>query len=152
MRAADHKVRSVILRFGSVFGPDGGAFPLLKKNFRMMLGAKLGNGKQWFPWIHVDDAAGAVLHALNEKKMSGAYNCTAPGIATNSMFTKKMALAVNRYVVIPFVPGFILRIVLGEFGYFLTKGQRAVPDKIIGAGYRFRFPELDEALRNLVHS
>ncbi len=143
-------MRVVLLRFGSVFGSDGGAFPLLKKNYRLMLGGKLGNGKQWFPWIHIDDVAAIVLRSVTDEKMSGAYNCTAPGIVTNGEFTKTMAKAVNRPVLIPFVPGFILRIVLGEFGAFLTKGQRAVPERLTKEGFIFNFPVLKEALDNLI--
>lgn len=143
-------LRVVILRFGSVFGSDGGAFPLLKQNYSLMLGGKLGNGKQWFPWIHIDDVAGIVLKSVTDKKMSGAYNCTAPGIVTNGEFTKIMAKAVKRPVLIPFVPAFVLRIVLGEFGSFLTKGQRAVPERLLGEGFRFEFPELDGAIGDLL--
>lgn len=146
----DRNLRVVLLRFGSVFGIDGGAFPALKTNFRMMLGGKLGNGKQWFPWIHVNDITGIVLKAVNDKKMSGAYNCTSPGIVTNSSFTRIMAKAVKRPVLIPFVPGFVLRIVLGEFGSFLTGGQRAVPERLLKEGYMFLFPELKGAIDDLL--
>ena len=150
LKGEDKNLRVVLLRFGSVFGSDGGAFPLLKKNYKLMLGGKLGNGKQWFPWIHIDDVAGIVLKSVTDKKMSGAYNCTAPGIVTNGEFTKTMAKAVKRPVLIPFVPGFVLRIVLGEFGSFLTKGQRAVPEKLLNEKFRFQFPELQGAIADLL--
>lgn len=150
LKGEDRNLRIVLIRLGSVFGADGGAFPLLAKNYKLLLGGKLGSGKQWFPWIHVDDVAGIVLKAIADKKMSGPYNCTAPGIVTNGEFTKIMAKAVKRPVLIPFVPGFVLRIVLGEFGSFLTGGQRAVPDKLKKEGYRFMFPELKGALEDLL--
>ncbi len=152
LEGASKNMRVVLLRFGSVFGADGGAFPVLVKNFRWMLGGKLGNGKQWFPWIHIDDAAGIVLKAVADTKMSGVYNCTSPGIVTNGDFTKIMAKAVNRPVLIPFVPGFILKIVLGEFGSFLTGGQKAVPERLSGEGYIFLLPELKGALENLLQT
>jgi len=144
------KLRVVLLRFGSVFGADDGAFPVLAKNFKLMLGAKLGNGRQWFPWIHVDDVSGIILKAVSDKKMNGPYNCTSPGIVTNGDFTLTMARAVKRPVLIPFVPGFVLRILFGEFGSFLTGGQRAVPEKLLKEGYKFRFPELSGALEDLL--
>jgi hypothetical protein len=150
LKGESKNLRVVLLRFGSVFGADGGAFPLLKKNYKLMLGGKLGNGKQWFPWIHIDDVAGVVLKAVIDKKMSGAYNCTAPEIVTNGEFTKTMAKAVKRPVLIPFVPGFVLRIVLGEFGSFLIKGQRAVPERLLNEGFRFKFPDLQGALADLM--
>lgn len=150
LKAEDKNMRVVILRFGSVFGRDGGAFPLLKRNYKMMLGARLGSGKQWFPWIHIDDVAGIILKAVTDKKMSGPYNCTSPGIVTNSEFTKFMAGAVRRPVLVPFVPGFILRIILGEFGSFLTKGQRAIPERLLKGKYRFIFADLKSALDDLV--
>jgi len=143
-------LRIVLLRLGSVFGSDGGAFPLLAKNYKLMLGGKLGNGRQWFPWIHVDDVVGIVLKAAADKKMSGAYNCSAPGIVTNGDFTKIMGKVSKRPVLIPFIPGFVLRIVLGEFGSFLIGGQRAVPDRLQKEGYRFMFPELKGALEDLL--
>jgi NAD dependent epimerase/dehydratase family enzyme len=115
-----------------------------------MLGGKLGNGKQWFPWIHIDDVAGIVLKSVTDKKMSGAYNCTAPGIVTNGEFTKTMAKAVKRPVLIPFIPAFVLRLVLGEFGSFLTKGQRAVPERLLNKKFQFKFPGLNEALADLL--
>ncbi len=144
------KLRIVLLRFGSVFGLGGGAFPELVKNYKLMLGGFLGNGKQWFPWIHIDDVTGIVLKAISDKKMSGPYNCTAPGIVTNRDFTKVMAWAVKRPVLIPFVPRFVLRILLGEFGLYLTVGQRAIPEKLLNEGYKFKFPELMGALENLL--
>ncbi len=145
-------LRVVLLRFASVFGADGGAFPELVRNYRMLLGGRLGSGRQWFPWIHIDDAAGIVLKAVADGNMSGGYNCTSPGIVTNSEFTKVMAKAVNRPVIIPFIPRFALRIVLGEFGSFLTGGQRAVPDRLQKEGYRFMFPELRGALEDLIRT
>ncbi len=150
LKREDENFRVVLLRFGSVFGADGGAFPLLKKNYKLMLGGKLGNGRQWFPWIHIDDVADIVLKTVADKKMFGAYNCTAPGIATNGEFTKTMAKAVKRPVLIPFVPGFVLRLILGEFGSFLTKGQRAVPERLLNEGFKFKFPDMHEALADLL--
>lgn len=150
LKAAGSGIRVVLLRFGTVFGRDGGAFPLLKKNFMFMVGSRLGSGRQWFPWVHIDDATGIVIHMLSNEKMSGAYNCTAPGIVTNGDFTKVMASKSGRPQVVPFVPAFILRIILGEFGTFLVGGQKAVPGRLVKAKYKFLYPDLDSALTDLM--
>ena len=150
LKGESNNIRVVILRFGSVFGNNGGAFTLLRRNYRLMLGGRLGSGKQWFPWIHIDDVTGIILKAISDRKMSGVYNCVSPGIVTNGEFTKSMAAAVRRPVLVPFVPEFVLRIILGEFGSFLTKGQRAVPEKLLKEKYKFRFPDLKSALDDLV--
>jgi uncharacterized protein (TIGR01777 family) len=150
VKGENKNMRVVRLRFGSVFGKEGGAFPLLKKNFRLMLAGRLGSGEQWFPWIHIDDVSGIILKAISDRKMSGPYNCTSPGLVTNGEFTKIMAKAVNRPVLVPFVPEIALKIILGEFGSFLTKGQKAVPEKLLKEKYQFRFPDLKGALDDLV--
>jgi len=149
-KAADKGVRVVVLRFGSVFGRGGGAFPELKKNFNMFLGAKLGSGKQWFPWIHIEDIWKIAARVIEDESMKGAYNCVAPQIVTNAVFTKIMGAALGRPVILPFVPGIALRIILGEFGSVILKGQRAVPEKLENEGYTFAFPDLEGALKDLI--
>jgi len=150
LKAEGKGVRVVILRFGTVFGREGGAFPELKKNFRMLMGARLGSGEQWFPWIHIEDLARIVAAAFEDESMQGPYNCTSPGIVTNRDLTKIMSEVTGRPVIIPFVPGIALRLILGEFGGVIIKGQRAVPAKLAGQGFNFRFPELKAALEDLM--
>ncbi len=148
-KAEEKSARVVLLRFGTVLGRGGGAFPLMKKVFSLMMGARLGNGSQWFPWIHAEDACGIILKALKDKKMTGAYNCTAPGIVRNSEYTRELARSCRRPVILPFIPVFILRIMLGEFGAYLAGGQKAVPEKLVKGKYKFKFPDLDHALADL---
>jgi len=131
-------------------GRGGGAFPELKKNFNMFLGAKLGSGKQWFPWIHIEDIWKIAARVIEDESMKGAYNCVAPQIVTNAVFTKIMGAALGRPVILPFVPGIALRIILGEFGSVILKGQRAVPEKLENEGYTFAFPDLEGALKDLI--
>ena len=150
LKAASLGARVVIMRFGTVLGNGGGAFPLLKKVFSLMMGAKLGSGKQWFPWIHVDDVCAIILKAVKDRKMSGPYNCTAPGMVRNSEFTKAMAESCGKPVIIPFVPVFALRIMLGEFGAFLAGGQKAVPEKLVKEKYNFLFADIRSALVDLL--
>lgn len=150
LKGSDSGMRVAILRFGSVFGKEGGAFPQLKRSFKLCMGGKLGNGKQWFPWIHIDDVTGIIIKIIKNSKMAGVYNCTSPGIVRNSYFTEIMAEEVNRPVLIPFVPVFMLKTAFGEFGGFLVKGQKAIPAKVIKEGYRFRYPDLQKAIRSLL--
>lgn len=143
-------IRVVLLRFGTVLGSEGGAFPILYKTFRFMLGARFGSGRQWFPWLHIDDAAGIILKALGEKKMSGPYNCSAPGIVTNRELVMVMGRNSGRPQPVPFVPVFMLRLLFGEFGSFLAGGQKVIPLRLAEAKYGFIFPDIDSAIADLV--
>ncbi len=149
-KAESKGLRVVFLRFGSVFGKGGGAFVELKKIFNMFLGAKLGSGKQWFPWVHIEDIWQVVSRAIEHESMKGSYNCVAPQIVTNAKLTKVMSSVVGRPVIFPFVPGIVLRLILGEFGSIVLNGQRAVPERLEKEGYTFAFPELEAALKNLM--
>ncbi len=150
LAAADYGARVVMLRFGTVLGGDGGAFIKLKKSFRFFMGGKLGSGKQWFPWIHIDDIAGVIIRIIKNSKMSGVYNCTAPGVVTNGEFTDILAEEVHRPVLIPFVPEFLLKIVFGEFGGYLVRGQKAIPGRLIDEGYKFKYPDIRKAIKSLL--
>ncbi len=149
-RATGSGVRVIVLRFGSVLGKDGGAFPELKRTFKRFMGAKLGSGRQWFPWIHIEDLLGIIFISMLRSDMSGPYNCVSPETVTNAEFTRTLRKNIGRISFLPFVPGFVLRIVLGEFGSYLVKGQRAVPVKLKELGYRFRYGNLDSALNSLL--
>jgi uncharacterized protein (TIGR01777 family) len=116
----------------------------------MFLGAKLGSGKQWFPWIHIEDIWKITERAIENESMKGPYNCVAPQAVTNSVFTKIMSDAVGRPVILPFVPGIALRLILGEFGSVILKGQRAIPEKLQKEGYTFAFPDLESGLKDLM--
>ncbi len=150
LKASEAGMRVAILRFGSVFGRDGGAFPELKKTFRRFMGSKLGNGKQWFPWIHVDDVTGIIIRIIKNSKMSGIYNAVSPGVLTNKYFTDIMADAAGRPVLLPFIPGFVLKTVFGEFGGFLVKGQRVMPVKLLNEGYKFKYTDVGKAVKSLL--
>ncbi len=152
LKAEDKGLRVVLLRLGTVLGPDGGAFPQLRKTFSWFIGARLGSGKQWFPWIHIDDVVAIVRKSLEDSKMRGAFNCVAPQTVTNGTLTSVMSEVTGRPVIIPFVPGFMLRLIFGEFGSFLTKGQKTIPLSLEKSGYSFKYPELKQALYDLVHS
>jgi hypothetical protein len=142
-------VRVVMARFGVVLGKDGGALARMLTPFKLGLGGPLGSGRQPFPWVHLDDAVGAILFALDDAKLSGPVNVTAPDAKTNAEFTKALGRALHRPAFLP-APAFALRLALGEMSGLLLGGQRAAPKKLLERGYKFRHPSLDGALASLL--
>lgn len=142
-------VRVVKLRVGIVLGRDGGALEKMIPLFKMGLGGKLGSGKQWFPWIHVEDLAGMIDWAIRTPSASGVYNATAPNPVTNGQFTNALAKSLGRWAVLP-APKLGLRIALGEFANSLFFSQRVIPQRAVADGYDFMFPGLDGALEDIV--
>jgi NAD dependent epimerase/dehydratase family enzyme len=114
------------------------------------MGGKLGNGSQWFPWIHADDVSGIIIRIIKNSKMSGVYNAVSPGVLTNKYFTDIMADEVHRPVLVPFVPELALRIILGEFGGYLVRGQKTIPAKLLDDGYKFKYTDVGKAIRSLL--
>ncbi len=147
--AARHGVRVVLCRFGIVLGRQGGALKNMLPVFRMGLASPLGDGKQWFPWIHEQDLWESLLFLLERTEIGGPVNCTAPSPVTNRQFTKTLAATLGRPAFLPAVPRFAIRSVLGEFGDVLLRGQKAVPAALLQHGFAFRFPTLPEALKDL---
>jgi uncharacterized protein (TIGR01777 family) len=147
-RATVYGLRVISLRIGFVLGPDGGALAQMKPIFRAFVGGKLGSGKQWMPWIHVDDVAGLCVHAV-EHEIHGVWNATAPNPVTNSTFTKELGGALGRPALLP-VPGFALKMVFGEVGQHMLDSARVVPEAALKAGYGFRFTDVGTALRDAV--
>ena len=143
-------MRVVLCRFGIVLGTSGGALAKMLPVFRRWLGSPLGTGRQWFPWIHQEDLASIVLFALQHRGLEGPVNCVAPYPVRNREFTETLAGTLNRSVIMPAVPAFVLRMALGEFGDVLLKGQRVHPTRLLSEGFEFRYPALDDALVDLV--
>ncbi len=142
--ARDGGVRVVNLRTGLVLGKDGGLLPKLALLTRLMLGGKLGSGRQYFPWISVTDEIAAMVHLLTAP-VYGPVNLTGPYPVTNAEFTKELGRALHRPA--PwFVPAVALRVVLGEFASDVLGGQRAVPTKLHDSGFEFTHRQLPEAL------
>lgn len=143
--AAAAGVRVATLRSGLVLG-RGGILGRMAPLFRLGLGGRLGSGRQYWPWIALDDHVAAVRFLL-ATPVSGPVNLTAPNPVTNAEFTRALAEVLNRPAVLP-VPGVALRIAIGEFGPVgVLAGQRAVPTKLLDAGFSFAYPHLDDALR-----
>lgn len=149
-RAQELGVRVVTCRFGIVLGKGGGALGRMAKPFRMGLGARLGSGRQWFSWIHEQDLASIYSFLMAQGNISGAINFTSPQPVTNARLTKALAEVLKRPLLMPPVPSFILRLVVGEFGSVLLKGQRVLPRRLMTLGFRYQFPTIKEALWDLL--
>jgi uncharacterized protein (TIGR01777 family) len=143
-------VRLVVVRTGQVLSTEGGMLPHLLTPFKLGVGGPLAGGKQYFSWIHIEDEVGILLWALDDERVSGTINATAPQPATNKEFSKALGRALNRPAILP-VPGFVLDLKFGgEFGHVLRGGQRVAPKRTLELGYQFKYPELDAALADLV--
>src|SRR5919107_1342416 len=144
-------LRVVHLRTGPVQDASGAGLPRQALMFRLGLGGRFGSGRQWLSWIALDDIAGAYLHALTRDDLDGPVNAAAPNPVTNAEFTATLARVLRRPAVLH-VPAFAPRLVLGESAdEFLFVSQRARPVRLLETGYRFRFPELEAALRHTLN-
>jgi uncharacterized protein len=145
MLAQDHRVRVVMPRLGVVLGTDGGALPSLLRPARIGLGAILGEGRQGFPWIHIDDVVALLRFAIDNPALRGPVNAVAPGHVTQAQFQRTLGNVLGRGTWVR-VPAWPLRLMLGEMAQLLVDGQHVVPSKAAAHGFRFQYPELDSAL------
>lgn len=143
-------VRRPVLRTGIVLSDQGGALPRMALPFRMLAGGPLGNGRQWFPWIHEADEVGAIRFLIEREDADGPFNLTAPAPLTNRDLSRALGQVLHRPSFAP-APGFALRLLLGEMADALLHGQRAVPRRLLDLGYVFRYPDALGALRSLLH-
>lgn len=146
LRAERHGARVALPRFGFIVAPEGGAMDMVRPIFRYGLGGRLGPGTQWMPWVHIDDVVGIILHLLEDESLHGAFNAVAPNPVTNAEFTHTLARVLRRPAILP-APSFALRLALGEMSSLVLDSTRAVPERTLSAGYRFRFEDLASALR-----
>lgn len=144
------KVRTVRLRFGVVLARGGGALKKMVAPVRNYIGSPLGSGKQYVPWIHIDDVCRAIIHAIENEKMHGAYNTVAPEHITNAQLMRTIAKVLNKPMFLPAVPSFVLRLMFGEMANIVLKGSRASNEKLVKEGFDFKFPTLEGALRDLL--
>jgi hypothetical protein len=141
--------RLAVMRSAPVLDPRGGMLAKLLPVFRVGLGGKLGSGKQWMPWIHHADWTRLVLHALDDGAVAGPVNAVAPEPVTNAAFTRELAGALGRPAFLA-VPGFALRLAMGEVASTVLGGQYVVPGAALGTGFEYSFPELRGALDDLL--
>jgi uncharacterized protein (TIGR01777 family) len=149
-RAETAGARVVLCRFGIVLGRDGGMLGQIVPIFRFYLGSPLGSGRQWFSWIHERDLSSVFLFLMDHPDIRGPVNCTAPEPVRNRDMTKTLGKVLGVPTFMPSVPGFVLRLMKGEFGSVILEGQRVLPRKLQAAGFPFQFPELRGALQDLL--
>ncbi len=148
--ARDQGVRVVNLRFGIVLSPAGGALAKMLLPFRLGAGGVVGSGRQWWSWVALDDAVGAIRHALVTPGLAGPVNVAAPNPVTNAEFTRTLGRVLARPTLLP-MPAFAARLALGEMAdALLLASARLVPERLQQTGYVFRRPELEDALRHLL--
>lgn len=142
-------VRRVIIRTGVVLSAKGGALTRMLLPFRFFIGGPLGNGQQWFPWIHIADEVGAIRFLMENENARGLFNLTSPIPLTNAEFSRLLGHHLNRPAIIP-TPVFALRLLFGEMASVLLGSQRVIPRNLLQLGFTFRFPEASSALRDLL--
>lgn len=149
MRADDGRRRVVCVRTGVVLALEGGAFPRMLRPARLGLGGPIAGGKQWFPWIHIADAVAALRFAIATPDIAGPVNMVAPRAVRQGEFADTLGRVLHRPSVVP-VPRFVLRAALGEAASTIATGQRVIPAVLESAGFTFRFPDVESALRDLL--
>ena len=142
-------VRRAIIRSGVVLSPESPALKPMLLQFRLFLGGPIGTGKQWFSWIHVQDEAAAIRFLIEQETAHGPFNLVAPHPVTNADLARALGRVLGRPSFLP-VPGFAMRLAFGEVADLLLTGQRANPQRLVNLGFSFRFPEVEEALRDLL--
>lgn len=148
--AEEARVRVVHARFGIILSPRGGALAKMLPPFQMGAGGPFGSGRQWMSWIALEDAVGAVLRSLMTEELRGPVNVVAPNAVRNAEFAQVLGKVLGRPAIIP-TPAFALRLLLGEMAdALLLSGQHVRPERLIAAGFAFRYPELEGALRHLL--
>lgn len=151
-QATEMNIRTCLLRTGIVLGQNNGALKKMLPPFKIGLGGKIGDGKQWMPWIHIDDMINAILFCIDNENINGAVNLTAPSPATNNEFTQIFSKTLKRPALLP-MPAWLVKLLMGEMGKeLLLSGKRVVPRKLLRAGYQFRYNELKPALQSILKS
>lgn len=141
-------VRRAIFRTGVVISTQGGAFPKLLLPFRLFVGGPIGSGKQWFPWIHLADEVAGIRFLIDHPETSGIYNLSAPNPVQNKTLSRAIGKALHRPALLPVSPQ-ALQLLFGEMSTILLASQRVLPQRLVQAGMKFRFPEIEPALKDL---
>jgi len=149
LKAADKSIRVATMRFGIVLGRNGGAMAKMMPAFKSFVGGPLGDGKQWFSWIHLNDLIAAVLFIIDHPDMEGPFNFCAPRPVRNRELAQTIGKILKRPSSLP-APAFMIRLVLGEVGSTVLESQRAIPDRLTKNGFTFSYPDLESAIREIV--
>lgn len=143
-------IRTVLIRTGVVLSKKGGALSKMALPVRLGIGASLGDGKQYVPWIHIDDLCDIYVKAIEDVKMTGPYNAVSPAHINYKTFNKALAKVLKKPLFLPNIPSVLLKIVLGKRSELLLKGSKVSSDKISAAGFEFQFPDINSALSDLL--
>lgn len=149
-RFANVADRLVIFRTGVVLSKTGGALSKMVTPIKWGVGSPLGSGKQYMPWLHIEDICGMYCQAIVDNSMEGIYNAVASEHVTNSQFTQKIATVLNKKLWAPKVPAFLLRLLFGEMSIIILEGSRIDNQKIKDAGYLFKYDKLEDALKDVL--
>jgi uncharacterized protein len=142
--------RIVKIRVGLVLGNDSGAFPSMALPYKMGIGGKIGSGKQWLSWIHIDDMVRLIDYCIHDEEISGPVNATAPNPVNNEQIGRELAKSIRRPHWFP-VPAFILKLFFGELSTLLLDGQKVLPYVLLKQGFTFKYPTIDKALADLAN-
>lgn len=142
-------IRVVNLRIGLVLMKNAGALEKMTPAFQMGFGSVLADGKQFIPWIHINDLIAIFFQALTDKKMIGPYNCCSPEVADNREFSKALAKSLHKTIWLPNTPAWVLKLMLGERAVLLTEGSRLSVQKLLSTGFTFKYASLEEALKQI---
>lgn len=145
-------IRTVIFRIGIVLSTRGGALPKMMQPIQFFAGAALGSGEQYMSWIHIEDLARMFHFALENPKLKGIYNAVGNSPVTNAEFTKTLAKVLKKPLFLPNVPSFVLKMMLGEMSAMVLGGNKVSNKKIVESGFQYKFPDLEEALSDLLAS
>jgi uncharacterized protein (TIGR01777 family) len=148
-RFKESGIRTVKVRTGVVLTDKGGVLGRMATTVKMGIGSPLGSGKQYIPWIHIDDLCNLYLKAVEDQSMTGAWNAVAPEHITNRQLMQTLAKVLEKPFFFPAVPSLVLKILFGKMSGIILKGSRVSAGKIISTGYNFEYPNLENALRNL---
>jgi len=148
LKALEKGAQVVITRFGIVMGEKGGALSQMIPLFKKYLGGPIGSGKQWFSWIHIKDLAEAFTFMMKHPEISGPVNVCSPNPVRNKDLAKALGKALHRPSFMP-APGFMIKLVLGEFGSVILEGQKVIPKKLLENGFVFQYADIDKALQSI---
>ncbi len=149
LAAAGYGVRVVAMRFGVILGPDGGALASMVPAFKFFLGGPLGSGKQWMSWMHLEDLVRAVDFIVSGQELEGPLNFCSPNPLVQRDFAKALGRTLGRPAVLP-LPATVVKLMMGDLGRTLLGGQRAFPRKLLENGFKFDYPDIDQALAEIL--
>jgi uncharacterized protein (TIGR01777 family) len=145
-------IRTIKLRTGIVLSKEGGALPKMAKPILAGIGAPIGDGKQWMSWIDEDDLVNMYIFSLENKSLNGAYNAVSPNPCSNKDFTHVLAKVLNRFILLPKIPSFFIRLLLGEMSIIVLGSTKVSAEKIIATGFKFNFEKLTGSLTKIYHA